>query len=211
HEAAEQAHPRHQDRRAEPFRRDRARAHARHGEGDGRGALADHRARRDLPGPDRGRRVRRAHHPGRGNAGEARRDERPPGAVRDRRAPTDGPDRAGQARPAAGPTARGTYGPGRMTMADDATPRPAPRNAAENRSAKVLALVTPDLEPGESVIAVLPGAQTGPSPWLTAMLPFMMYLLAKGYAVVVTDRRVLFVRCSSWSGQPRSLETVYAR
>ena len=64
-----------------------------------RAAVADHRAGVDLRGPDRRRRLRGAHDQVAGRAREARRDDRPAPAVRDRRAPAHRPHRPAQARP----------------------------------------------------------------------------------------------------------------
>jgi hypothetical protein len=61
------------------------------------------------------------------------------------------------------------------------------------------------LEPGEKVEA---GVNTivGPSPWLsTGLLGLIGQFLIKYYYVVVTDRRVLFVRMSRLSMRPLDL------
>ena len=62
------------------------------------------------------------------------------------------------------------------------------------------------LEPGERVKA---GGftQAGPSPWLASGIGLLiMYLMGmRAYYIVVTDRRVLFLRASMLSGRPQGL------
>ena len=115
HQAAEQADPGDQDRRARAGRGGRARADARDREGDRRGALADHRAGGDLRGQDRGRRATsrsRSWWRARPSKLDAMTDLL--AAVRDRRAPADGSDRPAQAHPPPGPAPSGQE-PHRLT------------------------------------------------------------------------------------------------
>ena len=68
------------------------------------------------------------------------------------------------------------------------------------------------LEPGEQTQA---GGftTTGPSPWLAAGIGviFMLLLGMRYYFVVVTDRRVLFMRSSMMSGRPKGLAFAHPR
>jgi len=76
------------------------------------------------------------------------------------------------------------------------------------RKAKIKArldsVVSGMLEPGEQVVAST-YAQSGPSPWLAGLIGIWIMLLmgTRPYFVVVTDRRVLFVRSSFWMITPR--------
>jgi hypothetical protein len=61
------------------------------------------------------------------------------------------------------------------------------------------------LEPGEREVASV-NAIAGPSPWLaTGLLGLIGQAFIKFYYVVVTDRRVLYVSMSRFSGRPRDL------
>jgi hypothetical protein len=69
------------------------------------------------------------------------------------------------------------------------------------------------LEPGERVDAASL-TKTGPSPWLAQGLIgiLMFYVLgARIYYLVVTDRRVVFMQGSFWSGRPKGLGHADAR
>ncbi len=81
---------------------------------------------------------------------------------------------------------------------------------ADRRSAKVRTFVEPQLEPGEQVVALLPTGQTGPSPWFM-LLTYLISFWIRYYAIAVTERRVLFVRCSTWTGRPKTLERAESR
>ena len=91
---ARQAHQRRRDQRAPPRRGPRGRAAARERLGRRRPALAGHPARRRLRRPHRRRRLRRPHRHGRRDARRPRRLREAHGALWDRRAATDRPDRA---------------------------------------------------------------------------------------------------------------------
>jgi hypothetical protein len=76
----------------------------------------------------------------------------------------------------------------------------------ERRREQVREFASSHLEEGERIVAVLPNGVTG-WPWL----PSLNLLLASAFAVVVTDRRVLFVGCSTASGVPESLDASVPR
>jgi hypothetical protein len=60
------------------------------------------------------------------------------------------------------------------------------------------------LEPGEQVLAA--GLTvSGPSPWLIGVLGWIGMLLMgmRYYYVLVTGRRVIFMKASLWSGRPK--------
>jgi hypothetical protein len=81
---------------------------------------------------------------------------------------------------------------------------------AERRRTRVEEFVTPSLQPGERVVAILGFGQTGPSPWfylLTYLIVFWIHV----YAIVVTDQRVLFVRKSMWTNRPKRVELAVPR
>jgi hypothetical protein len=68
----------------------------------------------------------------------------------------------------------------------------------------------PYLEPGETVEAVL-SAQTGPNPYLS-IITYLFLFWVRLYLVVVTDRRILVIRSSSWQpSSARSVEAVLPR
>lgn len=75
----------------------------------------------------------------------------------------------------------------------------------ERRRAKVEEFVTPQLEPGEKIDAILSFSQTGPSPWFAA-LTYLIFFWIRPYAVVVTDRRVIFVRRSLWTNRVKGID-----
>lgn len=60
------------------------------------------------------------------------------------------------------------------------------------------------LEPGEAVVAES-FTIAGPTPWLMGGVGFLiMYLLGtRYYFMTVTDRRVMFMTMSLWTGKPR--------
>jgi hypothetical protein len=60
------------------------------------------------------------------------------------------------------------------------------------------------LEPGEQVVVGVM-SQTGPSPWLAGAVGILIMLLlgARWYYVVVTDRRVIAMKASMWTGRPK--------
>jgi hypothetical protein len=64
---------------------------------------------------------------------------------------------------------------------------------------KVLAGAQQYLEPGEQVRAVGLG-QSGPSPWVTALIGWLvMFAFAKFRVIVVTDRAIVLLDASGWS------------
>lgn len=68
----------------------------------------------------------------------------------------------------------------------------------------------PFLEPGETVQAAF-NAQTGPSPYLSLLL-YLFLFWVRMYLVVVTDRRILVIRSSTWKpSSARSVEAVLPR
>jgi hypothetical protein len=62
------------------------------------------------------------------------------------------------------------------------------------------------LEPGEQLQAQT-FSLSGPSPWLIGIFGwlFMLLLGQRYYFIVVTDRRVLFMKGSLWTGRPKGL------
>jgi hypothetical protein len=62
------------------------------------------------------------------------------------------------------------------------------------------------LEPGEQVEAASL-TTSGPSPWLAGLLGIIVMLLMgmRYYYVLVTDRRVVFMKASMMSGRPKGL------
>lgn len=64
----------------------------------------------------------------------------------------------------------------------------------------------PFLEPGEEVQVAAP-AMSGPSPWLTMAFggALGMALFNRSYGVLLTDRRVIFLRASMWTSRPKGL------
>jgi len=62
------------------------------------------------------------------------------------------------------------------------------------------------LEPGEQVLAET-RCQSGPSPWLTRPLGLLLaiHMGMRPYFIVVTDRRILFMRVSLVTGRPKGL------
>jgi hypothetical protein len=80
----------------------------------------------------------------------------------------------------------------------------------ERRRRKVEEFVTPQLEQGEQIQAILSYSQTGPSPWFAA-LTYLIFFWIRPYAVVVTDRSVLFVRRSLWTNRIKGIESTAPR
>jgi hypothetical protein len=62
------------------------------------------------------------------------------------------------------------------------------------------------LEPGEQVQAASL-TTSGPSPWLAGAFGALIMLLAgmRYYYVIVTDRRVIFMKASMWTGRPKGV------
>lgn len=66
-------------------------------------------------------------------------------------------------------------------------------------------VLPPMLEPGERIVAES-AVVSGPSPWLAQGLFGIIGILLFGvrwYFLAVTDRRVVFVKMSLWTGRPR--------
>lgn len=76
---------------------------------------------------------------------------------------------------------------------------------AENRRNKVTAVAQPALESGEQIVAVVGQAQTGPTPWFF-LLTWLIAFWIRYWGLVLTDRRLIFVKCSSFTGGPRSVD-----
>jgi hypothetical protein len=76
----------------------------------------------------------------------------------------------------------------------------------ERRRQQVREFAGSYLESGERIVAVLPNGQTG---W--PYLGVINLLWVRCFAVVVTDRRVLFVRCSVSAGTLQSFEASVPR
>jgi hypothetical protein len=77
---------------------------------------------------------------------------------------------------------------------------------ADRRRSKVEDFVRPQLEQGEQIKATVSFAWTGMSPWLMSIVVgyFIGYLLGmRMYALVVTDRRVIYVQKTFWLGRPK--------
>lgn len=78
---------------------------------------------------------------------------------------------------------------------------------ADRRRERVLAMVAPRLDDGEQVQAVLPACQTGPTPLLAIFgVLYMLVFRVRMYALVVTERRIVYVRCSFWTARPQAVE-----
>jgi hypothetical protein len=76
----------------------------------------------------------------------------------------------------------------------------------ERRREQVQEFASSYLESGEQIVAALPNGLTG---W--PYLGVLNLLWVRCFAVAVTDRRVLFVRCSVSAGNPQSLEASVPR
>lgn len=74
---------------------------------------------------------------------------------------------------------------------------------------RVLNQISPQLAPGETVVAIMGRSQTGPSPWLISLIAYLLFLFIKYYAVAVTTQRVFLVRLSIWTGRPKSVDVAY--
>jgi hypothetical protein len=82
---------------------------------------------------------------------------------------------------------------------------------AERRRARVQSLVEVSLDPRESVVAILPRGWVGPAVGGPVGLMFIQSVAQRCRAVVVTDRRVLLVRCTYLRQRPRALLTASPR
>ena len=80
----------------------------------------------------------------------------------------------------------------------------------ENRRRKMLEHVTPQLEAGEQVMAIVPHSQTGPTPYFV-LLTYLYLFFIKVYGVVVTDRRVLMVRRTMMLNRIKGVESALPR
>ena len=76
---------------------------------------------------------------------------------------------------------------------------------ADNRRNKVNAIAQPQLEPGEQIVATIGQSQTGPTPWFF-LLTWLIAFWIRYWGLVLTDRRLVFVKCSSFTGGPRSVD-----
>lgn len=81
---------------------------------------------------------------------------------------------------------------------------------AGKRRQKTLEFVAPSLEAGEHVQVVLPHGQTGPTPWFF-LLTYLTLFWIRYVAIVVTDRRVLFVKRGTLSGRLQGVEATFDR
>jgi hypothetical protein len=81
---------------------------------------------------------------------------------------------------------------------------------AERSRDRVLALVQPELESGETVQACLPSAQTGPTPWF-ALLTYLIYFWIRMVGIVVTDRRVILVKRGTLTNRVKGVEAAFPR
>jgi hypothetical protein len=75
----------------------------------------------------------------------------------------------------------------------------------------VLTFVEASLDPRESVVAVLPRGWVGPAVGGPVGLMTVQSVAQRCRAVVVTDRRVLVLRCTFLGQRPRALVTASAR
>ena len=64
----------------------------------------------------------------------------------------------------------------------------------DRSSRGVAKVVAQELESGEEIEAILPFGRTGLSPWLIGLVGWLFFVFVRYYGIVVTDRRVLFVR-----------------
>ena len=81
---------------------------------------------------------------------------------------------------------------------------------ADRRREQVAAAVGPQLEPGEEILANLPSCQTGPSPWFYAVT-YLIAFSIRQLGVVVTDRRVFFVKRGTFTNSVKGVEAVDPR
>ena len=81
---------------------------------------------------------------------------------------------------------------------------------ADRRREQVAAAVAPQLEPGEEILANLPSCQTGPSPWMYAVT-YLIAFSIRQLGVVVTDRRVFFVKRGTFTNSVKGIEAVLDR
>ena len=66
------------------------------------------------------------------------------------------------------------------------------------------AALQPMLDPGERVVAA--GlCEGGPSRWWMLISIYLVIFVIKVYYVAVTDRRVIFMKVSTWTGRPKGL------
>ena len=82
---------------------------------------------------------------------------------------------------------------------------------AERRRARALSFVEPSLDPGESVVAALPRGWVGPPLGGPPGLMVIQSATQRCRAGVVTDRRVLLLRCTYVGQRPRALVTAAPR
>ncbi|HZR13173.1 MAG TPA: hypothetical protein VFC33_07980 [Acidimicrobiia bacterium] len=80
----------------------------------------------------------------------------------------------------------------------------------DKRRERIAGFVMPQLEAGENVEVVVPTAQTGPSP-VFGPLACMVFFAVRVYAPVLTGRRLLLLRCSKWTGRPKTIDAAYPR
>jgi hypothetical protein len=76
----------------------------------------------------------------------------------------------------------------------------------DKRRERVAGFVLADLEPGEEIRVVVPTSQTRRAPGLHVLT----WPLAAYYGLVLTDRRVVLVRCNPWS-TPRAVAAAVPR
>jgi hypothetical protein len=78
---------------------------------------------------------------------------------------------------------------------------------ADRRRQQVVDAVQPQLEQGEEIHANLPSSQTGPSPWFYA-LTYLIAFWIRQLGVVVTNKRVFFVKRSALTNKVKGVEEV---
>lgn len=66
-------------------------------------------------------------------------------------------------------------------------------------------VVGPQLEPGEQVVVGIGQVQTGPTPWMF-ILTYLIIFWIKYWGIALTDRRLIFVRCSKLTGGLREVD-----
>lgn len=82
---------------------------------------------------------------------------------------------------------------------------------AERRRARVVSFVEASLDPRESVVAILPRGWVGPAVGGPVGLMLVQSATQRCRAIVVTDRRVLVLRCTYLGQRPRALVTASPR
>jgi hypothetical protein len=81
---------------------------------------------------------------------------------------------------------------------------------AERNRDRLLAKVQSELEPGETVQACLPVAQTGPVPWFM-VITVLIYFWIRIVGIVVTDRRVILVKRGTLTNRVKGVVGAFPR